>query len=99
MENFYFDDDDIEQLPEAVEKALDYLNSFLNRNNTIGTNGYEKKKVIEQLLRLHDEGIYLPVEAMGIWAENNHWKDKNVQHLMRYAEQINNDVRPRTSGV
>ncbi|MFZ3476462.1 hypothetical protein ACMEZ4_01775 [Bifidobacterium adolescentis] len=86
-------DDEVFLTPEIV-KELQYVDSTVNCNNAI-SGGYEKKIVIRQLLKLHDEGIVLPSDAMMEWVASHGWSKKNCKKLKEYAEKINDGIRPR----
>ena len=79
--------------PEIVQ-GLQHIDLMVNCNNTI-SGGYEKKIVVRQLLKLYDEGIDLPGDAMAEWACIPWLERENCGQLREYAKKINNDIRPR----
>lgn len=87
-------DEEESLLAPEIRQALEYMDMMVNCNNAI-SGGYEKKIVIRQLLKLHDEGIYLPGNEMAEWVASRGWKGENCSKLREYAEKINNGIRPR----
>lgn len=79
--------------PEIVQ-GLQHIDLMVNCNNAI-PGGYEKKVVVRQLLKLHDEGIDLLGDAMAEWACIPWLERENYGQLREYAKKINNDIRPR----
>lgn len=87
-------DEEESLLAPEIRQALEYMGMMVNCNNAI-SGGYEKKIVIRQLLKLHDEGIYLPGNEMAEWVASRGWKGENCSKLREFAAKINNGIRPR----
>lgn len=84
-----------EPMDSEVVDGLEQITKVINHNNTIAARGFEKSRVIEVLLRLHDAGLNLPPTQMMEWAAANGWRGDNVKELGRYAQAINGGKRPR----
>ena len=82
-------------MDSEVVDGLEQITKVINHNNTIAARGFEKSRVIEVLLRLHDAGLDLPPTQMMEWAAANGWRGDNVKELGRYAQAINGGKRPR----
>lgn len=86
------------ELDPIVVEALEGLTLTINHNNTISA-GYEKDRVVEVLLALHDAGIAMDGEAMQGWALAHGWAGKNPERLAEYVRRINTGSRPRSRGI
>ena len=84
-----------EPMRAEIIEGLVKITTLINHNNTIAARGYEKSRVIDVLLPLHDSGVYLPPQQMMEWAAAHGWWGDNVKELGRYATDINNGKRPR----
>lgn len=82
-------------LADNVREMLHVTSEMLNLNNSIGGNGTDKSMLIKRMLELHDDGVIFNPTAMAEWAAAHGWSSKNIQHLMKYASDINSGKRPQ----
>ena len=79
---------------EVVEE-LELISRRINHNNTIGSRGYDKRDVVQPLMKLHDAGHHFDPQAMTEWAVAHGWCGDNPKYLGQYAERINQGSRLR----
>lgn len=74
---------------------LEWISRRINHNNTIGGRGYDKRDVVQPLMKLHDLGHHFDPQAMTEWAVAHGWRGNNPKYLGEYAQKINQGSRLR----
>ena len=78
-----------------VVAELELISQRINHSNSIGGGGYDKRDVVQPLMKLHEAGHRFDPQAMTEWAVAHGWRGDNPKYLGQYAEKINRGSRLR----